>query len=82
MSELTLESLAKRIEALETARRWPDTERILMSGSCDREIVNQGLRNGEIGYFFNKPSDPKEILREIQERAARAHARRVGARPA
>lgn len=66
----------------EISRRWPHTERILMSGHCDVAAVNQGLDSGEICYFFRKPLETKELLREVGERAQRAYLHRLGSETA
>ena len=60
----------------EVAHRWPDTERILMSGHCDPDIVAQGLRSEEIGCFLIKPLNAA-AMRDIQERATGAYQRRI-----
>lgn len=56
----------------EVARRWPRTERVLMSGYSDVVPVNRGLENGEIGHFVAKPWDNRALIEEIKTRAQRA----------
>ena len=62
----------------EVTRRWPRTERVLMSGYSDVVPVNRGLENGEIGHFVAKPWDNRVLIDEITNRAARALAQRNG----
>jgi DNA-binding NtrC family response regulator len=62
----------------QVARRWPDTERVLMSGHCDLTPVMIGLRNGEIGYFLHKPWETAELLKEMRVRAGQAYTKRMG----
>ncbi|MEW6282155.1 MAG: response regulator [Candidatus Eremiobacterota bacterium] len=60
-------------------QRWPDTERILVTGFCDLASVVRAVNQGGICHSFCKPWDNAEVLQAVTEAGGRARRRRVSA---
>lgn len=43
----------------ETARRFPETVRIVLSGQCDRQALLRAV--GVVHHFLNKPCEPQTL---------------------
>lgn len=54
----------------ETARRFPETVRIVLSGQCDRQALLRAV--GVVHHFLNKPCEP-QTLRFALDRAFSLH---------
>ena len=60
----------------EVAKRWPDTERILLTGYSDLESTIAAVNEGRISRYLNKPWDDDEVIGIVRRslRAARLEA--------
>lgn len=54
----------------EVAKRWPDTERILLTGYADLESTIAAVNEGRISRYLNKPWNDEEIT-EVVRRSLR-----------
>jgi len=50
----------------EVARRWPQTERILLTGYADLESTISAVNEGQISRYLNKPWNDDEITEVVQ----------------
>jgi DNA-binding NtrC family response regulator len=48
-------------------QRWPDTIRMLLTGSADLKVVIDAVNHGHIAHFFTKPCDDAELIVTIRE---------------
>lgn len=51
-------------------QRWPDTIRMLLTGSADLKVVIDAVNHGHIAHFFTKPCDDAELIVTIREALA------------
>lgn len=51
----------------EVCRRWPDTERIILSGYADTASIVSAINEGQIYKFIAKPWNDVDLLRAIRE---------------
>ena len=51
----------------EVFRRWPETERIILSGYADTAAIVAAINEGRIYKFIAKPWNDDELLRTIRE---------------
>lgn len=62
-------------------QRWPDTIRMLLTGTAKLDVVVRAVNQGHISRFFTKPCDDAELIVAIRELLAEK-AQRQGARAA
>lgn len=69
----------------QVAERWPDTERVVMSGYSDTQATIDAINKGKISRFMTKPWQDDEVLSvvskgfelaELREKAARFEAQK------
>jgi two-component system NtrC family sensor kinase len=51
----------------EVCRRWPETERIILSGFADTAAIVAAINDGQIYKFIAKPWNDDELLRTVRE---------------
>lgn len=51
----------------EVCRRWPETERIILSGYADTAAIVAAINEGQIYKFIAKPWNDDDLLRTIRE---------------
>jgi two-component system NtrC family sensor kinase len=51
----------------EVFRRWPDTERIILSGYADTAAIVAAINEGRVYKFIAKPWNDDDLLRTIRE---------------
>jgi len=51
----------------QVAERWPDTERILLTGYTDLEAAIRAINQGRISRYLDKPWDDEELLRVVEK---------------
>ncbi len=51
----------------EVCRRWPETERIILSGYADAAAIVAAINEGQIYKFIAKPWNDNDLLRTIRE---------------
>lgn len=51
----------------EVCRRWPDTERIILSGYADTSAIVAAINEGQIYKFVAKPWNDDELLQTIRD---------------
>ncbi|MFA7403562.1 MAG: response regulator [Pelobacteraceae bacterium] len=51
----------------EVCRRWPDTERIILSGYADSAAIVAAINEGQIYKFIAKPWNDDDLLRTVRE---------------
>ncbi|MCV6612590.1 MAG: response regulator [Amphritea sp.] len=60
----------------EVAQRWPDTERVVMTGYSDTQSAIDAINKGRISRFMTKPWDDSEVLKVVQKSFELAELRR------
>ena len=60
----------------EVYRKWPDTERVLITGYADLTSVVRAVNHGRISYFIKKPWDLKQLLQVVWDCHERCLLRR------
>lgn len=60
----------------EVARRWPETERILVTGYSDMESTIKTVNGGRICHYLGKPWQPGQLHQAVSEAAERCRLRR------
>jgi DNA-binding NtrC family response regulator len=65
-------------------QRWPETVRMLLTGTAQLEVVVKAVNQGQVQRFFTKPCDDAELIVAIRETLAEKaeRARQALARPA
>lgn len=58
-------------------RRWPDTERLLLTGQSDERATRAAINDGGITAFLVKPCPPDELRRALDEAIERRRVRRT-----
>jgi len=51
----------------EVCRRWPETERMILSGYADTAAIVAAINEGQIYKFIAKPWNDDELLRTVRE---------------
>jgi len=51
----------------EVCRRWPDTERMILSGYADTATIVSAINEGQIYKFIAKPWNDTDLVRSIRE---------------
>jgi len=51
----------------EVCRRWPDTERMILSGYADTATIVSAINEGQIYKFIAKPWNDADLVRSIRE---------------
>lgn len=51
----------------EVANRWPDTERILLTGYADLESTIGAINKGRINFYLEKPWDDERLRRIVRK---------------
>lgn len=51
----------------EVCRRWPETERIILSGYADTAAIVAAINEGQIYKFIAKPWNDDDLLRTVRE---------------
>lgn len=59
----------------EVAQRWPDTERILLTGYSDLELTIDAINKGKVNYYLEKPWDDERLLRVVNKGLSLARIR-------
>ena len=60
----------------ETAKRWPDVHRILLTAYSDRDLLLDAIKRGHVQEYILKPWDADDVRLRIEHGfAAYAHAR-------
>ena len=60
----------------EVARRWPDVERILITGFATMDSLIKGVNDGNIGYYLSKPVSQETLTAAIELGVDRTRKRR------
>lgn len=60
----------------EVAQRWPETERVVMTGYSDTQSAIDAINKGRISRFMTKPWDDSEVLKVVQKSFELAELRR------
>lgn len=59
----------------EVSKRWPDTERILLTGYADLESTIGAINKGKINFYMEKPWDDDRLRRIVQKGIDISHAK-------
>lgn len=51
----------------EVAHRWPDTDRILLTGYADVPSAIKAINEGKISQYLSKPWDDDDLLKRVNE---------------
>ena len=62
------------------AQRWPDTERVVMTGYSDTQSAIDAINKGKVSRFLTKPWDDSEVIKVVQKSFELAELRRQNAR--
>lgn len=60
----------------EVAERWPDTERVVMTGYSDTQSAIDAINKGKISRFMTKPWEDDDVLKVVQKSFELAELRR------
>ncbi|NRA21738.1 MAG: response regulator [Oceanospirillaceae bacterium] len=62
MPEMSGEQLLAQV-----AIRWPNTERVVLTGFSDSDSIINAINNGSISRFLQKPWDDKEVKKTVEK---------------
>jgi two-component system NtrC family sensor kinase len=67
VSDYRMPSMNGVVFLTEVCRRWPDTERIILSGYADTAAIVGAINQGQIYKFIAKPWNDDDLLHAIRE---------------
>lgn len=79
ISDMRMPEMGGEVFLETVAGRWPDTERIVMTGYADVQASIDAINRGKVSRFLTKPWDDDELLQVVRKSFELAKLRRENA---
>ncbi|MDI3324950.1 response regulator [Pontibacterium granulatum] len=79
ISDMRMPEMGGEVFLETVAGRWPDTERIVMTGYADVQASIDAINRGKVSRFLTKPWDDDELLQVVRKGFELAKLRRENA---
>ena len=66
-SDMRMPEIGGEVFLKQVAERWPDTERIVISGFSDTQATIDAINKGKISRFLMKPWQDEEVLKIVRK---------------
>lgn len=66
-SDMRMPEVGGEVFLKQVAERWPDTERVVMTGFSDTQATIDAINQGKISRFLMKPWQDEEVLKVVRK---------------
>ncbi|WP_370298249.1 response regulator, partial [Pontibacterium sp.] len=79
ISDMRMPEMGGEVLLETVADRWPDTERVVMTGYADMQATIDAINRGKVSRFLSKPWNDDELLEVVRKSFELASLRRENA---